>query len=81
MTANFSNLLHRAKNGDEESFTELLLMYKPLLLRESVAEGIFDEDLYQVQCIVFWRCVKTISVSDAGSKSYQKRESPNDYVS
>ncbi len=73
MTANFSNLLHRAKNGDEESFTELLLMYKPLLLRESVVEGIFDEDLYQEQCIVFWRCVKTISVSNADSKKLKEK--------
>ncbi|MBR3998824.1 MAG: helix-turn-helix domain-containing protein [Clostridia bacterium] len=61
MTANFRNLLHRAKNGDENSFAELLSIYKPLLLRESVLNGIFDEDLYQEQCIVFWRCVKTIS--------------------
>ena len=60
MTANFRNLLHRAKNGDEERFTELLLMYKPLLLRESVVEGIFDEDLYQEYCVTFLRCIRTI---------------------
>ena len=62
MTADFKELLLRAKNGDEDSFAELLSMYKPLLTRESTVAGIYDEDLFQEYCIVFLRCVRSILV-------------------
>ena len=42
---NFKDLLLRAKSGDNEALTELLLMYRPLLLKESIVDGVFDEDL------------------------------------
>lgn len=29
----------------------------PLLLKESIIDGILDEDLYQELCIVFMRCI------------------------
>ena len=45
-----------------QSFTELLLMYKPLLLRESVVEGIFDEDLYQELCYRFICCIDKFDI-------------------
>ena len=54
----FKNLLLQAKTGDEKAFDELLIMYRPLLLKESIVDGIFDEDLYQELCIVFLRCIK-----------------------
>ncbi len=54
----FKDLLLRAKFGEENAVTELLMMYRPLLLRESIVEGMFDEDLYQELCIVFLRCIQ-----------------------
>lgn len=54
----FKNLLLQAKAGDEKAFAELLAMYRPLLLKESIVDGVFDEDLYQELCIVFLRCIK-----------------------
>ena len=54
----FKNLLLQAKTGDEKAFDELLIMYRPLLLKESIVDGVFDEDLYQELCIVFLRCIK-----------------------
>ncbi len=54
----FKDLLLRAKFGEENAVTELLIMYRPLLLRESIVEGMFDEDLYQELCIVFLRCIQ-----------------------
>ena len=42
---NFKDLLLRAKSSDNEALTELLLMYRPLLLKESIVDGVFDEDL------------------------------------
>lgn len=54
----FKDLLLQAKTGDETAVTELLVMYRPLLLKESIVEGMFDEDLYQELCIVFLRCIQ-----------------------
>ena len=33
---NFKQLLERAKGGDAAAVTELLLMYRPLLLKEAI---------------------------------------------
>lgn len=54
----FKDLLLQAKIGDEKAFGELLSMYRPLLLKESIVDGVFDEDLYQELCIVFLRCIR-----------------------
>ena len=45
---NFKQLLERAKGGDAAAVTELLLMYRPLLLKEA----------YQELCLVFLRCIE-----------------------
>lgn len=58
----FKVLLLSAKAGDAEAFENLLLMYRPLLLKESVVEGKFDEDLFQELCIVFFRCIHGFQV-------------------
>ena len=44
---NFKELLLQAKFGDRTATTELLMLYQPLLLKESIIDGILDEDLYQ----------------------------------
>lgn len=54
---NFKELLLQAKFGDRTATTELLMLYQPLLLQESIIDGILDEDLYQELCIVFMRCI------------------------
>ncbi len=59
---NFKNVLLRAKEGDEQAFSELLLMYRPLLLKESIIDGVFDEDLFQELSIVFLKCVRKFKV-------------------
>lgn len=58
----FKNLLLQAKTGDEKALTELLMMYRPLLLKESIVGGVFDEDLFQELCIVFLKCVRRFRV-------------------
>ncbi len=55
---NFKQLLERAKGGDSAAVTELLLMYRLLLLKESILDGSLDEDLYQELCLVFLRCIE-----------------------
>ena len=59
---NFKELLIGAKTGDEQAIEKLLDMYRPLLLKESIVDGILDEDLYQELCIVFLRCIKKFRV-------------------
>lgn len=55
---NFKQLLEQAKGDDSAAITELLLMYRPLLLKEAILEGSLDEDLYQELCMVFLRCIE-----------------------
>ena len=43
----FEQMLRRAKGGDQEAITSVLLMYRPLLLKYAVINGRLDEDLYQ----------------------------------
>lgn len=59
---NFKELLLRAQKGEEQPFLKLLLMYRPLLLKESIIDGAFDEDLYQELCIVFLKCVHKFKI-------------------
>lgn len=59
---NFKDLLLRAKSSDNEALTDLLLMYRPLLLKESIVDGVFDEDLFQELCIVFLKCVRRFRI-------------------
>ena len=58
----FKVLIEAAKANDAKAMETLLLMYRPLLLTESIVEGRFDEDLYQELCIVFLRCVRNFRV-------------------
>ena len=51
----FEQLIFQAKEGDLESITDILNMYRPLLLKYSVIDGRLDEDLYQEQCITLMR--------------------------
>ena len=55
---NFRELLILAKANHSQAMETLLSMYRPLLMKEAVVNGIFDEDLYQELCIVFLRCVR-----------------------
>ena len=58
----FKNLLLRAKENDHAAFSEILAMYRPLLLKESIINGSFDEDLYQELCLTLLCCVRKIKV-------------------
>ena len=43
---NFYELLILAKSGDNLANEKILAMYQPLLTKESVIDGVWDEDLY-----------------------------------
>ena len=59
---NFKELLLQAKFGDRTATTELLMLYQPLLLKESIIDGILDEDLYQELCITLVRAIELFRI-------------------
>lgn len=59
---NFRELFIRAKSGDPAAVTELLMMYRPLLMKESILNNRLDEDLYQELCLVFLRCIERFRI-------------------
>ena len=54
----FRDMLTLAKLGDSNSMELLLEIYRPLMLKEAIIDGMFDEDLFQELQIVFMHCVK-----------------------
>ena len=54
----FRDLFLNARAGNEAAVVTLLEMYKPLLIKEAIYGGRFDEDLYQELCITFLNCIR-----------------------
>lgn len=59
---NFRSLLLQAKAGEEKAFIKLMEMYKPLLVKNAIYNGRFDEDLYQELCITLLKCIKIFHI-------------------
>ena len=59
---NFKELLLRAQADDQQAKEKLLSLYQPLLMKESVINGIFDEDVYQELCITLLTCSQRIQI-------------------
>ena len=55
---NFKELLLRAQAEDQQAKEKLLSLYQPLLMKEAVINGVFDEDVYQELCITLLTCIK-----------------------
>ena len=58
----FRDILIRAKLGDESAKLMFLEKYKPMLIKGSILNGRFDEDLYQEQCLVLMKCISQFIV-------------------
>ena len=59
---NFEELIIRAKKGENEAQETLLEMYQPLLSKEAIVDGVFDEDLYQELCFKFICCIEKFEI-------------------
>lgn len=55
---NFKELLYRARQGDEDAILEIFEMYRPLLIKSALVDGIFDEDLYQELTAELLKCIR-----------------------
>lgn len=57
----FKELLMDAK-ANTASQQQIIEMYKPMLIKESIYEGIFDEDLFQELVEILLRCIRTFTI-------------------
>ena len=58
----FELLLMQAKAGNHAAIVEIFEMYRPLLIRKSIVNGSFDEDLYQELAGVLLLCIQRFQV-------------------
>ena len=58
----FDESLFKAKAGDMEAKTEIFVKYRPLLIKYSMVNRRFDEDLYQDFCEILIQCIYTFSM-------------------
>ena len=54
---NFEEVLYRAQTGDKEAVLQILEMFRPLLIKNSLVNGRFDEDLYQELRLEVLKCI------------------------
>lgn len=59
---NFKELLLLAKSNESFAINKMLEIYKPLLIKESIINGSFDEDLYQELLLTFLHCIEKIDI-------------------
>ena len=62
MPMDFKELLIRAQGGDQRAKEAILSLYQPLLLKESMVYGFFDEDVYQELCITLLTCIQRFRI-------------------
>ena len=54
----FDELLFRAKAGDMDAKAEIFAMYRSLLIKYSLVNRRFDEDLYQELAVELMKCIR-----------------------
>lgn len=58
----FEVLLRQAQEGNTAAITGIWEMYKPLLIKNAIVEGVFDEDLYQELVKVLLLCIQRFQI-------------------
>ncbi len=59
---NFRELLQQAKMGDQQAKEKIVSTYQPLLVKEAVVNGVFDEDVYQDLCETLLVCIQKFRI-------------------
>lgn len=54
----FEEILYRAKMDDKQAVEQIVEMYRPLLIKNALVSGVFEEDLYQELIIETLRCIQ-----------------------
>ena len=58
---NFKELLEDAKIN-ESSTERLIEIYKPMLTKSAIIDGVFDEDLYQENILILLGCIRSFRI-------------------
>lgn len=53
----FMELLRQAKTGNEPAIAEIMDMYRPLLIKNSIIDSSYDEDLFQELSMTLLKCI------------------------
>lgn len=59
---NFERLLLKAKEGNADAVLKILEIYKPLLIKNAIVNGRFDEDLYQELVSTLLQCIQRFHI-------------------
>ena len=59
---NFERLLLQAKEGNSDAVLEILEIYKPLLIKNAIVNGRFDEDLYHELVSTLLQCIQRFQI-------------------
>lgn len=59
---NFERLLLKAKEGNADAVLKILEIYKPLLIKNVIVNGRFDEDLYQELVSTLLQCIQRFQI-------------------
>ena len=59
---NFERLLLKAKEGNADAVLKILVIYKPLLIKNAIVNGRFDEDLYQELVSTLLQCIQRFQI-------------------
>ncbi|SDH33405.1 helix-turn-helix domain-containing protein [Marvinbryantia formatexigens] len=54
----FEELLFRAKADDKQAVEQIIEMYRPLVIKNALVNGVFDEDLYQELMVEVVKCIQ-----------------------
>lgn len=60
----FETTLVKARENDKNAMLQIIEMYRPLMLKYSMVNGKFDEDLYQENVYTMILCIHTFPYSD-----------------
>lgn len=59
---NFERLLLKAKEVNADAVLKILEIYKPLLIKNAIVNGRFDEDLYQELVSTLLQCIQRFQI-------------------
>lgn len=59
---NFKKTLMLAKMGDKEAISQLIVMYKGMIVKNSIVNGVYDPDLTQYLYERFLECIKAFRI-------------------
>ncbi len=60
----FDELLFRAKMNDKQAIEQIIEIYQPLIIKNALVNGVFDEDLYQELMVELLKCIRTFQVRE-----------------